>query len=422
MTLKVGVSYIVSDQVDELRNSLRTIGGLPDYISICIVKHKDLAPEVIEEIEDIAMDIRCWLEEDGAVTTPIYEPREGWPFPHIDDFAAARNASWKLLPEDTDYVVCIDTDDVLEPGMPEKFRDSINEMHEKAEGQPVLCDLTIVDPRLLPDKFRQNRIWSYGKFHWEGRIHEQIIPDNMEVTTIIATNTQLEITHVLRSEMIEEWKDEAILDNRPERMGDHTWISHGRNMRIIEDGAFGKYTGTPEEDKNWLQAYQFHWSEAICDIRVVEDRDIDEEWAQAVEISKSLLTSDYLGANVIFQCLLHIAEFALKTEQPEEAVKAASMMFELTFRHAKDAEISQPFYIMSRAWLQIGKHDHAILWAKAAMEIPRSYLAPWVPAPNYRMYLPWKVMEEAYQKKIKDLEAMGVRDRPGSGAEVYEKK
>lgn len=106
----------------------------------------------------------------GCVTGE-YRNRQDWP--HVDDFAAARNAAFDLATGD--WVMWADLDDILEGG--ERLREELEAMPAAAVALGVPYDIR--DDQL---RIYRERIIRRGAARWINPVHEQLdFPDGVKV-------------------------------------------------------------------------------------------------------------------------------------------------------------------------------------------------------------------------------------------------
>lgn len=122
-------------------------------------------------------------EEHGAIVFE-YQYRKGWEHPFLDDFSKARNKAMNHL--STDFVCWFDTDDHPELG-------TLLELRKQIFACPKQYDAIAthyVVKRNKEDKsfyvsFPKTRAWRReSDYHWDGRVHEEIIGDMDKVILI----------------------------------------------------------------------------------------------------------------------------------------------------------------------------------------------------------------------------------------------
>ena len=167
----IALCCILKNEVDNLPQLLASVKGCFDEIHLTDTGSTDGSIELIET-----------YAKDNPAETPVFLHHFKW----IDDFAAARNASF--APAQTDYVMWMDLDDVL--GSPEKFiawRDSVMciasfwlatyHYSSNPQGKP-LCSFA-----------RERVVKRDLNLQWKYFVHEGItpIPCKKPVTTQYAT-------------------------------------------------------------------------------------------------------------------------------------------------------------------------------------------------------------------------------------------
>ena len=93
-------------------------GNCIEYIDRCLSSFGPYVDEIIvvraigNQISDATLDRACG--KYGAITGEYFNAPEHRDWPHVDNFAAARNLSFSLATGD--YILWADTDDILESG------------------------------------------------------------------------------------------------------------------------------------------------------------------------------------------------------------------------------------------------------------------------------------------------------------------
>lgn len=107
------------------------------------------------------------LKEDPRVTRVEKKTIKPW------RFDVARNESMKLIPEDSDVLVCTDFDEVFEPGWAQVIRDNWIEGTDKMFYTYAWSHNEVGEPT---DVFRYDKIHRPGKYHWIFPVHEVLYP------------------------------------------------------------------------------------------------------------------------------------------------------------------------------------------------------------------------------------------------------
>ena len=189
--MEISVCIITKNECSKLEKCLQCIKGIADEIVVVDTGSTD---DTVKMVRDY--------------TSSVYE------FDWIDDFAAAKN--FAISKAVNDYVLIIDSDEYLKTGRIDELKESI-ELHPDSVGRFKRLDQFDNDDGFMESITWTNRIFNRRMFHFEHRIHEQIVLG-------------------------------SVFDNLDKR----TYIYHSHNMNynvydtdlyFIHDG----YIGTPEE-------------------------------------------------------------------------------------------------------------------------------------------------------------------------------
>ena len=150
---------------------------------------------------DASIDI---ARSRGCVTAEYHNKPEHAEWPHVDDFAAARNLAFKLA--DGDYIAWADTDDVYGGTMEEwqALRKRIATERPDAVSLPY---------RVPEDQLRviRERIVKRGTASWQSPIHEHLVPHAEKIQVIVQDSP--------------EWVHATHKDRTP---------NNERNLRILQ--------------------------------------------------------------------------------------------------------------------------------------------------------------------------------------------
>lgn len=142
-------------------------------------------------------------EEHGCIVSEYFNaPENNWP--HVDNFAAARNQAWQMA--SGDWVAWADIDDHSQ-GF-EHVRSTLESLPDTVS--LVRCPYMVPEQRI--DANYRERFARRGKFHWVQSIHEYLVPiDPMEHP--VADTSKFAVVHAPRHDRES---------------------SNGRNLRILE--------------------------------------------------------------------------------------------------------------------------------------------------------------------------------------------
>jgi len=154
---KIALSMIVSPKDDSyLKKCLSSIAPYVDSIFITIT---DWENDKGEKVEKIAKLFNAKVSH----------------FDWVDDFAKARNFSFKQVPKEYDYILWLDADDILRGA--DKLKKIIRE-HPSVDGFSMfyMYDFDKYNnPTVIHQKTQVIR--NDGSFYWKGKIHESIFSD-----------------------------------------------------------------------------------------------------------------------------------------------------------------------------------------------------------------------------------------------------
>lgn len=154
-----------------------------------IVKNEaDILEETLESIKDVADEI---IIVDTGSTDNTREIAEKYTdhvydFEWIDDFAAARNASYSYATKD--YILFMDADDYLPGGEREKLLQLKKDLDDSVDAVSMFTVLSVDEFGKPTFKYRRHRLVKRSNnFRWHGAVHEylavsgNIIPSDIAV-------------------------------------------------------------------------------------------------------------------------------------------------------------------------------------------------------------------------------------------------
>lgn len=150
MTHPTSVVLIVKDEAEVLERCLRSVLQVADDIVVCDTGSTDATC-------DIARRYHANVVAMGSVPKPFH-------------FAEARN--FATTHAKNDWVLSIDADEVLRPGMARKIRDAM-----AADPAATALRVTFTDRGFVTHKKKifDRRVWK-----WESRVHERLIGGKVE--------------------------------------------------------------------------------------------------------------------------------------------------------------------------------------------------------------------------------------------------
>lgn len=153
-------------------------GNAEKYISRFLECFKPLADEIVivRACGNQPPDETLSIARRAGCVTGIYSNRIDWP--HVDDFAAARNLAFSMASHD--FVMWADMDDVISSESIASIRDAISRMPEDCAGIEIPYEV----PEDGVTVFRE-RIIRRGAAEWTSPIHEHLVfPDGAKLARI----------------------------------------------------------------------------------------------------------------------------------------------------------------------------------------------------------------------------------------------
>ncbi|KKN86547.1 hypothetical protein LCGC14_0267230 [marine sediment metagenome] len=365
---KIGLSIIVSDRPEELERCLEAAQHLYDHLSVTIVH----APTLITQ--------PCLIiaEKYKAIVSHYYTNPQ-WRHHFIDDFSAARNISWKELPEDCDWIFVLDTDDRIEDC--KLAREIV-----LAQKSPGVGFVKIINSE-GDGHFLQPRFWSHGDAHWEHRMHEQLEKDIDDLPQIFADK----IVIIHDYEKVEK-------NNREER-------NHTLAQEIMKEG-------------NVSPRFKFFFAEKQYIKYLKQGIKEGEELKEAVEIFHEITGKD-LGKKdtiAVFKAFYYLADY-YSISKERDYLRAIRYGLEALKHNMDDG---RPYFVIGRALYSMNHHEQAIVWLEHAMSLPDS-LGPFPIFAAFKTWLPIEQIAFCYLKLGKKEKAQGYHSRARYMNKEYEK-
>ncbi|MCP6718841.1 MAG: hypothetical protein KJI71_01235 [Patescibacteria group bacterium] len=340
--MKVGIAIIVSARPQELKKAIKSAKGLYDYLSICVVEHKGAKLEKTIKVAN----------RYGAIVSK-YKVRVGWDHPFIDDFASARNQAVEFLPDDTDWVFILDSDDIVLD--PEEIRNHLEEMKK-----PMVAMVRILAPDKL-SSLLQIRVWSTDvDIYWLGRVHElpQFDKDKIELVSL----PDVKIHHVPKKTKIHHNRNDIILKD----MIDNGEATSRENFFYAES----RYIQSLQRKKGWKKIEK----EAIKSFTKLKDL-------------KDIYTARY-------KILCYLADYSITKSTNDKSP------LDPAIEHILDALkysvfYPEPYYLMGKALYLTNKMNNAIGWLKQALELPE-VVSIWHSTNYFRRSLPVEQLAFCY--------------------------
>ncbi|SKB94713.1 Glycosyltransferase involved in cell wall bisynthesis [Lachnospiraceae bacterium] len=178
----LSICIITRDQADKLEKCLKAI-------------HDNLIPILPENtLEIVIVDTGS---TDNSKDTSLKYTSALYDFPWINDFAAAKNAA--VSHASNDLVLILDTDEYIEPFTSTTFFSEV--LSHMSEAPCSVGRIERINHYTNPDghatEYREwiNRLFDRRYFHYEGRIHEQLVTVSDSDVTYSTWKTPFKILH-----------------------------------------------------------------------------------------------------------------------------------------------------------------------------------------------------------------------------------
>lgn len=298
-------------------------------------------------------------EARGCVTGEYFNDEERQDWPHVDDFAAARNAAFDMATGD--WVMWADMDDLLEGG--ENIRDNVSRIPEGVEVLSVPYDVR--DDQL---RIQRERIIRRGVVRWTNPIHEEMrFPDGTQV----AETNDFQVVHL--------------------PLGKRT-ANDERNVRILES--------IPEPNAS----QRFHLAQSLRACGRVEE---------GKEVASRLLIDapEDLGKVEKFELFLYLAQLAGSLEERTSLTLQAL---------AADPRRREGYGELALAYLAAGESEEAESWARAMSAQPMPDRPAWNLRRKFYGYLEPQIlgMTLRRQGRVEEADAIETNHVVRHGAKI----
>jgi len=350
--VKIALCMIVGEDYEGLQKALTSAAGMYDHLSICVVEHNGYDIKKVNKVYSI---IEAYKAEEST-----YIPK--WDKPFIDDFSAARNFCIDNVPNDTDWIFILDTDDrVVDPF---KARSAI------ISHDPDVVLMGRVQHMEKRNSFMQWRAWPKDSAHFEGPIHNQlVVHEDMDAKYV----PELHITFVDRS------------------FGDR----YQRNMAILNS-----LTG-----EAWKPEHNYYKGEMLF-LKAKRDKTIKEEAGESAAIWFEKALKEEVEDSLAYRCHYHLADYYAIMASEDKS----NVTYNLANKHINEMLLispypREPFYLMGRLMASVNKHNYAVVWLKMCVDMPEHvtvwHMAKDIKAPAYEQlalsYLSLKDYQNAVQ-------------------------
>jgi hypothetical protein len=219
---KLTLAVIYGNVENIMERFLRSFAPLVDEVVLV----RAIGNQKPDNSEKIAWEISLDIANTKTIDLNIgndYQNADGNDWPHVDDFAAARQMAFNLASHD--WVMWADTDDILDPKAIPVIRRALDGLDEQTVG--------IQMPYEVPDDqitIMRERIVRRDAWKWQSPIHECLMPLVEDAT--IGTLNSVKIVHAPIS---------------------HRAPNNERNMRILES--------IPKEEMT--NSHRFHFMQTL---------------------------------------------------------------------------------------------------------------------------------------------------------------
>lgn len=260
MSLKISLALIAGNVEHYLPRFLDSFAPLFDEIILV----RAIGNQTPDRTLDIARERDCIVQE-------YHNAAANADWPHVDNFAAARNQAWQRATGD--YVAWADTDDVFNGTL-----DQWQQLRDRIENeQPDVVSLPYEVPEDQLCVIRE-RIVKRGKGHWIWPIHENLV--------MVDDQTPPKVMVV----ELPRWQHAA----RPDRRENDQ-----RNLRILES--------IPPADRTLSQL--FHLWQSMRAVGRIEE---------GVAIAQQALKHPEIGPEEGYELLINIAQVATNVRAQEQ--------------------------------------------------------------------------------------------------------
>ena len=327
-------------------------GNCIEYIDRCLSSFGPYVDEIIvvraigNQISDATLDRACG--KYGAITGEYFNAPEHRDWPHVDNFAAARNLSFSLATGD--YILWADTDDILESG-----GELIRELATRGGYAAFLFPYRIMG---LGVRVPRERLLARDSGVWQYAVHE---------------------CFTFKIEPVQAVEDQRIVITHMPHLS--KFGSNERNLRILES--------IPVEEMNCGQLYHLQGELAAVGR-------LDE----SVAICQKALAHKDLGVPEEYELWLNLVKMS-KDPAEKETLLLQAMKTDPSRREA--------FGVMAGHCLDHGLAPHGLAWARMMMALPRSEAPDWNERGAFYGYLAEDILCQALRCNRQTAEAEAIR-------------
>jgi hypothetical protein len=170
--MNITLAMIAGREATHIETCLRAFAPAFDSLSLVLA----LGNQEPDETEAIARHVCDELGKRVTVSRYKNEPGEASAWPHVDDFAAARQASFMQAVDgmDADWIFWADCDDTVDAQTP------IAELREivasgKAQAYGFAYDVVGTGKRPIRERLFNADLFRFGTAYWSGCIHENVV-------------------------------------------------------------------------------------------------------------------------------------------------------------------------------------------------------------------------------------------------------
>jgi FkbM family methyltransferase len=330
------------------------VGNEEDLIERFIRSFEPAVNEIVlvlavgNQLEDRTLEIagRICDELDIHLTYEVYQNREkDWP--HVDDFSAARNLSWKIAAETgASYLMWADCDDELREGSAEILRAAAQDGSERVYMVPyhVAGRKQIV--------YRERMVRNDGGSFWHKPVHEGLAFDGDWSYKILREAAVIHSPISAKSE------------------------SRSRNRRILEaavaNGAYNLFFLSQEAlvcgemDNFWRYAKAALVHPCVTDLERYEILITMAQNERLCDLCKAYAAEAFAIMPERREALALLATYALVDKKYDEALRLAKIMIQLPRPNKTYWSLNQDwyewkgFYLLTHAYRRAGQPDKAL--------------------------------------------------------------
>lgn len=342
------------------------VGNVDDYIERCLLSFLPIADEVVivqaigNQQPDRTMELAerlCRLHNKPIRVGKYNNAHEHADWPHVDNFAAARQLSFDLAT--SEYCFWCDSDDILVSGA-----ENIRKHAQAGEFACFIFKYDIFGKNVVVDR---ERMMLKESGHWENAVHECF---KFKVARVTAGfDDGVVIQHLPR------------LDKGDREIARGGVSGNQRNLRILE-------SIPPEQLTAGLKYHLF--GELICAGRKTE----------AIKLSCEMLQGNELGKDERYDLLMSLVLQATDMEHRIQLSHEA---------HRVDPERREALGVLACFMMDMERPRAALAYARQMMATPEPEIPSWNSRKPFYSYTGDDIFQQALRVNGKVLEAEAMR-------------